>query len=259
MGIILAFILGYSNTLAKENSDLILTEKEKTYLIEHVGHTSAEIDLLPIEVAKQLVKDKTIKKASGSEIKVFNEGLSSPFTTLGSISPSTMTMGGTVYEVTTDKSGNEKYYIYGNFKWFTSPAFTFVDKMTIGFPSSSGLYLPTSGCKITQHQHRYSPDQQGNGNWKDYSIDYSPSDWEPNAGVAGDFDLFASTEKTLHKGFIGQYVYVPYTANGTINIKLEYGHKRVSGVPSVSVFPAGLSISPSSTVDTKSYALTLSY
>ncbi|MFE3976177.1 MULTISPECIES: hypothetical protein [unclassified Peribacillus] len=149
--------------------------------------------------------------------------------------------------------------MYGNFQWLKTPSYNLVDKMTIGFPSSSGLYLPTSGGKVTQHQHRYSQDQQGNGRWIDYAIKYSPSNWEPSAGVAGSYDLKASTSKTKHKGYIGQYVYVPTSKNGKINIKIEYGHKRISGTPSVSVYPAGLSITPTQTTDTRSYALTLSY
>lgn len=170
-----------------------------------------------------------------------------------------MKLWGTVYKVTSDRANNDKFYIYANFQWLKSPFYELVDKMTFGFPSSAGFYLPTSNGSVTQHQHRYSQDPQGNGNWVDYAIDYTPSDWEPNAGVAGEFDLRSSTEFTLHKGYMGQYVYVPTSKNGTINIKIQYGHKLYSGQPSVSVYPAGLSITPTSSVDTASYALTLTY
>ncbi|MEH7304057.1 hypothetical protein [Neobacillus drentensis] len=44
-----------------------------------------------------------------------------------------------------------------------------------------------------------------------------------------------------------------------MNIKFEYGHKLVVGNVSVSVLSAGLSITPTTTVDTASYALTVSY
>lgn len=246
---------------AEEGNSTSLTEEEKSYLLD-AGHTAEEIESLPVEVAKQLVKEKAVITDKGSEIVEFIEGVNTKpgqISTMGSISSSTMKLAGTVYKVTSDKANNDKFYIYGNFNWLKTPSFNLVDKMTFGFPSSSGLYLPTSSGKVTQHQHRYSQDQQGNGNWIDYAIDYSPSDWEPSAGVAGDFDLRASTSNTKHKGYMGQYVYVPTSKNGTINIKIEYGHKRISGSPTVSVYPAGLAITPTSTVDTASYALTLSY
>jgi hypothetical protein len=129
--------------------------------------------------------------------------------TFASIAATTLKIGGTVYKVKSDRSKEDKFYIYGNFQWLKTPSFTLVDKMSIGFPSGSGLYLPTSGGKVKQHQHRYSQDQQGNGRWIDYAIKYSPSNWEPSAGVAGSYDIRASTSKTKHKGYIGQYVYVP--------------------------------------------------
>lgn len=250
---------------AKEVKDETKTEKltkqERKYLKEVTGHTEEEIDMLPLEVAKQLIKDKAVIKDSKTEIFSFeDEGNNSgDFTTMGTISSSTMKLWGTVYKVTSDRANNDKFYIYANFQWLKSPFYELVDKMTFGFPSSAGFYLPTSNGSVTQHQHRYSQDPQGNGNWVDYAIDYTPSDWEPNAGVAGEFDLRSSTEFTLHKGYMGQYVYVPTSKNGTINIKIQYGHKLYSGQPSVSVYPAGLSITPTSSVDTASYALTLTY
>ncbi|MCM3664546.1 hypothetical protein M3204_09040 [Mesobacillus subterraneus] len=246
---------------AEENVETSLTDFEKTYLLE-TGHTVEEIESLPVEVAKQLVKEKAVINDKGYDIVQFLESSPSKpgqISTMGSISSSTMKLSGTVYKVTSDKAYNDKFYIYGNFTWLKTPSYTLVDKMTFGFPSSSGLYLPTSSGLVTQHQHRYSQDPQGNGNWIDYAIDYSPSDWEPSAGVAGDFDLRSSTSLTKHKGYMGQYVYVPTSKSGTINIKIEYGHKLYSGSPTVSVYPAGLAITPTSSVDTASYALTLSY
>jgi hypothetical protein len=261
----LVFLLAFSfsgHSFAKQKeSKEILTPEETQYLLD-IGHSTEEIADLPVEIAKQLVKEKAKINDTHSEVVEFYENQASEpgqITTMGSISPSTMKLTGTVYKVTSDRSGNDKFYIYGNFTWLQSPTFTLIDKMTFGFPSSAGLYLPTSGGSVTQHQHRYSQDPYGNGIWRDFAIDYSPSDWEPSAGVAGDFDLQFVTDLTKHKGYMGQYVYVPTTKNGTINIKIEYGHKRISGSPSVSVYPAGLSITPTSTTDTASYALTLSY
>ncbi|MDQ0164014.1 hypothetical protein [Aeribacillus alveayuensis] len=262
--IALLFVFGISNVgLAKENNDgnSSLTEKEYQYLLKN-GHTEEEIKDLPIEVAKQLVKDKAIKQNSGYIIKNFYEASneeSGEFFTTASISSSELKLAGTVYKVTSDRSGYNKYYIYANFQWLKSPFWTLTDKMTIGFPSSSGFFLPTSNGSVTQHQHRYSYDAYGNGNWVDTPIKYTPSDWDPNAGVAGSYDLKKLSDFTLHKGYIGQYVYVRNTVHGDMNIKIEYGHRMYGGSPSVSVFPAGLSITPSSWTDTASYALTLTY
>lgn len=254
-------VLSISGGAFAQSDTTYLTEEERTYLVE-IGHTEAEIESLPLDIAKQLFENRAVIKDEHSEIVEFYENVPSKpneFVTMGAISSSTMKLAGTVYKVTSDKTNDDKFYIYGNFTWLKTPSYNLVDQMTFGFPSSSGLYLPTSSGNVTQHQHRYSQDKQGNGVWTDYAIDYSPSKWEPSAGVAGDFDLRASTSLTKHKGYMGQYVYVPKSKSGTINIKIEYGHKRVSGTPTISVYPAGLAITPSSTVDTASYGLTLSY
>lgn len=265
--ILVAFVfsLSFSKIGFAEENDTYeeeLSQEEINYLVNEVGNTQEEAEDLPVDVARQLIEEEAVVIASGSEIKEIFE--TEPFqkrqmVTMSSIASTTLKLGGTVYKVTSDRSKEDKFYIYGNFQWLKTPTSTLVDKMTIGFPSSAGLYLPTSGGKVTQHQHRYSQDQQGNGRWIDYSIKTTPSDWEPNSGVAGSFDLLSSTSLTKHKGYIGQYVYVPTSKNGKINIKIEYGHKKVSGSPSVSVYPAGLGIVPTTTTDTASYALTLAY
>jgi len=248
---------------AQANDSVTLEKGEKIYLIEQVGHTEEEIEQLPIEVAKMLVEEQAIIEDTGSEIFDFVEQLPSKsyqITPFGKITSSEMKLGATAYKVTSDRANDDKFYIYANFEWLTHPLYVLVDKMTFGFPSSSHLYLPTSGENVVQHEHRYSHDPQGNGNWINYSIIKKPFDWEPNAGVAGAFDLRAGGgSKAKHKGYMGQYVYVPKSKNGTTNIKVEYGHKRISGTPNLSIFPTGIGITPSSTVDTASYGLTISY
>lgn len=199
-----------------------LTVAELDYLVNEVGNTQEESEDLPIEISRRLIEEKAKVIDSGSEIMgIYDSEVNSPgqISTFASIAATTLKLGGTVYKVKSDRSKEDKFYIYGNFQWLKTPSYTLVDKMTIGFPSSSGLYLPTSGGKVKQHQHRYSQDQQGNGRWIDYAIKYSPSNWEPSAGVAGSYDLKASTSKTKHKGYIGQYVYVPTSKNGKINKK----------------------------------------
>jgi hypothetical protein len=245
------------STSAEENQEP-LTKKELKTLTEEVGLTEEELKDYPLEILRQLIKDKAKKVASGYTIeKFFEEDEKSGVGTMATIPSSDIKLGGTAYKVTSDISGRDKFYFYGNFEWLTSPAWELVDKMTIGFPSGYGFYLPTSGGSVTQHQHRYSWDSDKNGTYTDYAIKYTPSDWDANAGVAGSFDLIAG--EGVHKGYVGQYVYVPITNNGSMNIKIEYGHKKVSGSISVGVYPTGLGITPTTNTDTKSYALTINY
>jgi hypothetical protein len=245
---------------AEEFSE-VLTKKELQTLTNKVGLTEDEIKNYPTEVLRQLIKENAKKVASGSTIETFYEpsAESSPgtITTMGTIPSTDIKLAGTAYKVTSDISGRDKFYFYGSFQWLKSPTWELTDKMTIGFPSGYGFYLPTSGGSVTQHQHRYSWDSDKNGSYTDYSIKYTPVSWSANAGVAGAYDLIAG--EGLHKGYIGQYVYVPTTNNGSMNIKIEYGHKVVSGSVSVGVYPAGLGITPSTNTDTRSYALTINY
>ncbi|MGZ9816905.1 hypothetical protein ACXM0N_13460 [Peribacillus simplex] len=164
------------------------------YLVNEVGNTQEESEDLPVEVSRRLIEEEAQVINSRSEFMViYDPEVTKPaqISTFASIASTTLKPGGTVYKVKSDRSKEDKFYIYGNFHWLKTPSYTLVDKMTIGFPSSSGLYLPTSGGKVKQHQHRYSQDQQGNGRWIDYAIKYSPSNWEPSAGVAGSYDIRA--------------------------------------------------------------------
>jgi len=115
-----------------------------------------------------------------------------------------------------------------------------------------------SNGAVAQHSHRISVDPQGNGNYTNFT-DYSPDSWDSNAGVGGLIDIRGDTEFTDNTGYIGQYVYVPTSKHGTINIKYTYGHKTISGQPSFSVYPAGLGITPVSNLDTQAYGLELAY
>lgn len=254
--------LNVEGVLANNKNIKGLTKEEIQYLIDHVGHSIEEINELPLEVSKQLVKDKAVIVDKNSTTQTFYEPTTSPtgnITPMGILKESEISISGVAYKVNSDISGENKYYLYGNFQWLTTPSFVLVDKMTIGFPSSAGFYLPMVSGKVSQHTNRYSHDIQGNGVWRDYPVSTVVADWEPNAGVAAAFDLRAGTSLSKHKGYMGQYVYVPNNKSGKINVKVEYGHKRISGTPSVSVYPAGLSITPSTTVDTAAYGLVLSY
>ncbi|WP_201781445.1 hypothetical protein [Sporosarcina globispora] len=59
---------------AEEGNSTSLTDDEKIYLLD-AGHTAEEIESLPVEVAKQLVKEKAVITDKGSEIVEFIEGV----------------------------------------------------------------------------------------------------------------------------------------------------------------------------------------
>lgn len=76
-------------------------------------------------------------------------------------------------------------------------------------------------------------------------------------GVAEDFDILAGYIDW--KGVMTQYVYVPTSKTGTCNIKVRYGHRLYTGIPSVGIYPAGLSVTPESNTEYLDYGLTFSY
>ncbi|MEA3576488.1 hypothetical protein [Peribacillus frigoritolerans] len=159
--------VGFAEENGTSVSEERLTPEELNYLVNKVGNTQEEAEDLPVEVSRRLIEEQANVIDSGLEFMfIYDPEVTKPgqiSTFAASIAATTLKIGGTVYKVKSDRSKEDKLYIYGNFQWLKTPSFTLVDKMSIGFPSGSGLYLPTSGGKVKQHQHRYSQDQQGNG------------------------------------------------------------------------------------------------
>lgn len=243
-----------------------LTEDEIKYLLEVVGHTQAEIENLPVEVAKELVNSGAIVQGSHSQLEYFYEPLTdqkSDFLPMATIPASELRMGATVYQVTSDRSGFKKFYFYGNWEWLKKPFWTLTDVMTIGWPVSREFSYPVNNStgQVTQHQHRHCTDRYGNGKWECHPIRYTPYDSFPDAGVAASYNLVTYSDFTKYKGFISQYAYVPISATGgkLMNVKFEYGHRIILGIPSIGVYPAGLGIAPEVRTDTRAFNFELRY
>ncbi|WP_352924424.1 hypothetical protein [Peribacillus simplex] len=136
---------GFAEENGTNVSEERLTPEELDYLVNEVGNTQEESEDLPVEVSRRLIEEEAKVIDSGSEfMAIFDSEVTKPgqISTFASFAATTLKMGGTVYKVKSNRSKEDKFYIYGNFQWLKTPSYTLVDKMTIGFPSSSGLYLP---------------------------------------------------------------------------------------------------------------------
>ncbi|WP_010096066.1 hypothetical protein [Ornithinibacillus scapharcae] len=157
--------LNVSAESAYNSKDIRLTENEYDYLVNEVGHTKEEIESLPEDVLKHLIKDKAklvSRESTNDDIATsYSDG---EIKLMKTIPSSQIDVKGYGYKVTSDRSGSDKFYLLGQFRWKTLPTFTLVDKMTIGFPESAGLSIPMSSGKPTQHQSRHCWDYWGDGN-----------------------------------------------------------------------------------------------
>lgn len=52
--------------------------------------------------------------------------------------------------VSSDISNKKKFIIVGGYHWNSLPVSRFTDALSIGWPTSPGWYLPTSGGNVTQ-------------------------------------------------------------------------------------------------------------
>jgi len=140
IGFLLAFSFSGHSFAKEKESKKILTPEETQYLLD-IGHSTEEIADLPVEIAKQLVSEKAEIKAKTHTIREIHE-LPAPgdYSTMGAIPTSQLKLWATAYKVTSDRSGYNKYYFYGNFDWNVRPWYTLVDALSIGFPESSGFF-----------------------------------------------------------------------------------------------------------------------
>lgn len=165
----------------------------------------------------------------------------------------------TLYGVAVDlgvANGEKKIYLYGDFYWNINPLFVLTDKMSIGYPVTNLWYLKTSNGDILGHSSQYCG-LNGQLGWACASTKTTPSNYDIGQGVAAPYDLIGTY--SVHKGYISQYVYTKSTNSGTSNVLFRYGHKTLTGAVGVSVYPAGLAITPSFNTETLDYFITFSW
>ncbi|MGG0754301.1 hypothetical protein [Brevibacillus laterosporus] len=225
--------------------------------IESLGLTDEELSFFPEEVLEKLIEQNAVKKSSF--IKSFDleseenkEGVST-----FSLTDDDITLAGVAFKVDSDRRGYKKFYLHGAFDWNINPFNKWTDKISIGYPVTTKFFLPMSKKgKVQEHENKLLIRGIGE-KWREQDYSTTPSDWEAGAGVAAEIDIVRGNYD--QKGYIGQYVYVDEDEKGTTNIKIRYGHSKMSGSPGVSIYPVGLAVSPSWDVETLDFGLELKY
>lgn len=237
----------------------VLSQLEKDRLIQDVGLNEEQVSEMPIDVLRELLArdGKVVGVAPKQGFDIPGEG-----PTPGGIGPMSLTasdiwLGGLAATVTSDKPGYKQIMFYAAYEWNIDPINKYTDKMSIGWPVTNLFHLPVDGAgKIIGHAARECQKKRSFDTW--VCTDASnPSNWDNGTGVAQKFDLTLSN--SYFKGSITQYAYTPDTNSGTSNVKIVYGHAKTSIIPSVGIYPPGLSVQPGITVDTLDYAMTLSW
>ncbi len=260
------FVLTTINISASSNmkSETVLSQNELEYLLHTGGFTAHDLDILPTDTLKKIVKLNGKKLGDHEETVSASIQPSTGDFVAHSISDDDLWLHGIAVGFTPNNRPNTKgILLFGQFEWLNSPQWELTDVFSIGYPVSSEIYLPMDQYgDVDQHGSRYckKPDNYAPDNWVCIENDQVENgDWDPGVGVAARYDLDMHPSNYLHKGSIEQYAYVDDDESGTINIKFEYGHRIVSGSPSISIFPAGLSITPSLYTDIKDYGIEFSY
>jgi len=251
---LLLFSLGNVALASKspqQNSD-DLTETERMILLNEVGLSEYDLTLFPVEQLREFIAigaKKLSNKHSPTSYDLKNEGDNNNKIGTMALTEDDITLYGAVLQVASDKPNNLKFYIYGTFTWMVDPFWTLTDKYSIGYPVTNEWYLPTKNGKIDGHANRicyyFGYQECINSN--------EPSDHSIGSGVAAAYDLKA--DSSAHIGLIGQYVYTT-RQQGASNVVFRYGHRLISGKPSVSIYPdIGLAITPSTQTETLDYII----
>jgi hypothetical protein len=265
--LILTFLVSGSALAAKEEKIKEkgdeLTKQEMKILAEEVGVTEDEIQYFPVEVLRSLI-EQDAKKISTSKPKKFDlqsEGSGNDGSTSGDIGTMDLVrnydieMFGTAYSVNSDRVGYKKIYLYGFFDWLVDPVNKLEDAMSIGYPITNKFFVPTSNGYVSQFSSRNC----NKNNEQTWYCDSStlPQSYDLGTGVGEYYDLlFWGID---HKGYMDQYVYVDAREYGTSNIKLRYGHKKVSGNVGFNVFSYGFAVEPAWNTEYADYDFTLSW
>lgn len=250
----LAFIsLSFLNAEAKvEKSSL--TEEEKEYLYEVLNFSEIEVNNMPIEEVKFLVENEAEIVSEFHEVFDMSDAGPEGITTLGDISKDDLSLKGGILSVKSDKSGYNAFYAYISYDWLTRPTWKLTDKIAIGFPSALNVYMPTKNGNTIGHSASHWIYNTQTKVTTNYNSNTTPDDSDPSGGVVAAFKPY-DTINVNHRlqGRVSQTFYVKNTVNGTSNVRFEYGHRRISGEPSISILPSGISITPHSKTDTQRY------
>ncbi|WP_342558318.1 hypothetical protein [Metasolibacillus sp. FSL K6-0083] len=241
----------FSNTLmasANESQTIdLLADEDIAILINSVGLTESEINEFPVEVLQQLINNNAKKIYFNQEHLVLDEN-----NKLNNISPfvekdTDITVGAAAFEVNSDRVGQKKIYVYGNFNWLKSPPSRWTDALSIGWPDSAELSFPINNRgDIAQYEAKYfyRDGPYSAFGWQTGKSVTQPDDYASLAGVGFRFNLKSGFGFTEHKGYVGQYLYTK-KPSGLFNILVRYGHYSISFSPSFTVYPSmGLAVTP---------------
>lgn len=239
-----------------------LSKQEIKQLIKKVGLTEEEINDFPTEVLRELLDNNAKKISYKKEEHDIIEDSTLEGGTIGTqaIKKGTdLTIGAASFEVTSDRSGLRKFYLYGNFNWLKSPPNRWTDAISIGWPESAELTMPVNSYgDVTQFsaKYMYRDGPYSAWGWQTGKSISRPDYDQPSAGVGFRFNLKDGFGYYEHKGYAGQYVYSK-KSSGYFNIMIRYGHTSASITPSFTVYPTvGLGVTPTWVVDTEqSYSI----
>ena len=235
-----------------------LTNEEKRYLYDVLNFTDMEVNTSSVEEARFLIENEAKVVSEFNEVFQINEPYTSieEITPLGAISTSDLSFSGKVLSIQSTVSGYKGFYAYANYDWLNRPYWRLTDKISIGFPNSLGVYMTTNNSgNVTGHSGSHWIYNTQTGTTTEYASTSSTSDADPSGGVASAFNLHG-TINVNHRlqGRVTQTFYVKNSLSGKANVKFEYGHKTVSGSPTIQILPSsGLGITPTGNIDVRSY------
>lgn len=238
-----------------------LTTEELNYLYNELGFTEEQIELLPASHLKDFVAGKAEIVMSFDEIYDINETPSKNLSTLA-IPSSDLSFSGNVLKInTSDVTGYDKYYAYASYRWLKHPVWNLTDKIAIGFPSNLGVYFKTSSGNIVGHSASTSIYNTSTGGSTLLASTTTPNTWQVGAGVASAHNLRTTLNPDqVNAGQVSQYFYVKSSLSGTANVQFQYGHRQVTGSVGISLGSSvGLSITPATNTEIKTYAGSFSY
>ncbi|KAA0548441.1 hypothetical protein FZW96_07660 [Bacillus sp. BGMRC 2118] len=230
-----------------------LTEEERTVLLNEVGLSVEDLEILPVEHLRNLIEENAEVVLDDYKIvEIFEPIKTKPgqISTNGTISATKLKLTGKAVRLANNSAGQERFQLYGTWEWLSSPVNAYEDGFSVGFESGLGIKIPTSGGNVSEHSHEYATYERGIKNRREYHV--YPESYGPGSGVGAVYDIRQGG--VGHRGYLSQNVYMT-TSSGTSNIKFEYGHAKTIVTPSFTVGTSGIfGINPGISVDTRYWA-----